>query len=122
MQIDGPDVAFRRLNALSYWLFPFGGLIALRCPGRSPVFDPAKRGMSGSSICSGFSHPEATLSRCRFSYRAGGLPISGRKPLFGYEGMAFATVAITVLSVVVWAHHMNATGGPHSSFFCLNIL
>src|SRR4026207_1713323 len=29
LQIGAPDVAFPRLNALSYWLFLFGGLIAL---------------------------------------------------------------------------------------------
>src|SRR5436190_17789852 len=28
LQIGAPDVAFPRLNALSYWLFLFGGLIA----------------------------------------------------------------------------------------------
>jgi len=29
LQIGAPDVAFPRLNALSYWLFLFGGLIAI---------------------------------------------------------------------------------------------
>src|SRR5690625_7621498 len=29
LQIGAPDVAFPRLNALSYWLFLFGTLIAL---------------------------------------------------------------------------------------------
>ena len=29
LQIGAPDVAFPRLNALSYWLFTFGALIAL---------------------------------------------------------------------------------------------
>src|SRR4051794_38529008 len=29
LQIGSPDVAFPRLNALSYWLFLFGGLIVL---------------------------------------------------------------------------------------------
>ena len=29
LQIGAPDVAFPRLNALRYWLFLFGGLIAL---------------------------------------------------------------------------------------------
>src|SRR3979490_1439629 len=29
LQIGAPDVAFPRLNALSYWLFLFGGLIVL---------------------------------------------------------------------------------------------
>ena len=39
LQIGAPDVAFPRLNMFSYWLFLFGGLIAvLRLP------DPAGRG------------------------------------------------------------------------------
>ena len=29
LQIGSPDVAFPRLNMLSYWLFLFGGLIVL---------------------------------------------------------------------------------------------
>jgi Heme/copper-type cytochrome/quinol oxidases, subunit 1 len=29
VQIGAPDVAFPRLNALSYWIFTFGGLIAV---------------------------------------------------------------------------------------------
>ena len=29
VQIGAPDVAFPRLNMFSYWLFLFGGLIAL---------------------------------------------------------------------------------------------
>ena len=33
-----------------------------------------------------------------------------RKPLFGYKGMVFATLAIAALSLTVWAHHMFATG------------
>ena len=34
LQIGSPDVAFPRLNMLSYWFFLFGGLIA--APGSSP--------------------------------------------------------------------------------------
>ena len=39
LQIGAPDVAFPRLNMLSYWLFLFGGLIA-----GSGLPDPAGRG------------------------------------------------------------------------------
>ena len=41
LQIGAPDVAFPRLNALSFWLFLFGGLIALcgvHHPGRGRRF------------------------------------------------------------------------------------
>ena len=39
LQIGAPDVAFPRLNALSYWLFLFGGTIAL-----SGLPHPGRRG------------------------------------------------------------------------------
>jgi cytochrome c oxidase subunit 1 len=41
LQIGSPDVAFPRLNAISYWLFLFGGLIAAAgfvTPGGAPGF------------------------------------------------------------------------------------
>ena len=41
LQIGSPDVAFPRLNAFSYWLFLFGGLIVLSAfltPGGAPDF------------------------------------------------------------------------------------
>jgi cytochrome c oxidase subunit 1 len=41
LQIGSPDVSFPRLNALSYWLFLFGGLIVLAAfitPGGAPDF------------------------------------------------------------------------------------
>jgi cytochrome c oxidase subunit I len=45
------------------------------------------------------------------------IPVFSRKPLFGYKGMAFATVAIAALSMTVWAHHMYATGQVLLPFF-----
>ncbi|WP_201283500.1 cbb3-type cytochrome c oxidase subunit I, partial [Klebsiella pneumoniae] len=33
-----------------------------------------------------------------------------RKALFGYKSMVYATVAITVLSFVVWVHHFFTMG------------
>ena len=43
---------------------------------------------------------------------------SGRR-LFGYESLVYATVAITVLSLVVWLHHFFTIGASHdvNAFF-----
>jgi cytochrome c oxidase subunit 1 len=45
------------------------------------------------------------------------LPVFSRKPLFGYKGLIFATIAIAGLSVTVWAHHMFVTGAVLLPFF-----
>jgi cytochrome c oxidase subunit 1 len=43
--------------------------------------------------------------------------VFARKPLFGYVGMVCATIAITGLSMTVWAHHMFVTGRVLLPFF-----
>jgi cytochrome c oxidase subunit I len=40
------------------------------------------------------------------------LPVFARKPIFGYKAVAFSTVAIGFLSMLVWAHHMFTVGMP----------
>jgi cytochrome c oxidase subunit I len=40
------------------------------------------------------------------------IPVFSRKPIFGYRAVAFSTVAIAFLSLLVWAHHMFAVGLP----------
>ena len=45
------------------------------------------------------------------------LPVFSRKPVFGYKGLVFATIAISGLSMTVWAHHMFATGAVLLPFF-----
>jgi len=38
------------------------------------------------------------------------LPVFSRKPIFGYKAVAFSTVAIAFVSMIVWAHHMFTAG------------
>ena len=45
------------------------------------------------------------------------VPVFSRKPIFGYIGLVFATLAIAGLSMAVWAHHMFATGAVLLPFF-----
>ncbi|MNG40695.1 Alternative cytochrome c oxidase subunit 1 [compost metagenome] len=41
-----------------------------------------------------------------------------RKSIFGYRTMVWAILAIGLLSVVVWAHHMFVSGmNPYFGFF-----
>ncbi len=40
------------------------------------------------------------------------IPVFSRKPIFGYTAIAFSTLGIAFVSMVVWAHHMFAVGLP----------
>jgi cytochrome c oxidase subunit 1 len=40
------------------------------------------------------------------------LPVHCRKPLFGYATMVYSIMAIVILGLVVWAHHMFTSGTP----------
>ncbi|MGH3904138.1 MAG: aa3-type cytochrome oxidase subunit I [Pseudonocardiaceae bacterium] len=218
LQIGSPDVAFPRLNALSYWLFLFGGLIVisgfltpagaadfgwfayaplnglqhspgaganlwimglvlaglgtilgavnmvttivcLRAPGmtmfRMPIFtwnilvtsllvlmafpilaaalmalmadrligahafDPANGGaILWQHLFWFFGHPEVYIVALPFfGIVSEVIPVFSRKPMFGYKGMIFATLTIGGLSMLVWAHHMYATGAVLLPFF-----
>jgi cytochrome c oxidase subunit 1 len=220
LQIGAPDVAFPRLNALSYWLFLFGGLLVvsgfllpggaasfgwfayaplnnavfspgaggdlwalglvlagvgttltavnfittvmcLRAPGmtmfRMPIFTwnvlltsvlallafpvftaallalVAERRLGAhvyDSAVGGallwqhlfwfFGHPEVYIVALPFfGIISEIIPVFSRKPLFGYLGMVGATIGITMLSAVVWAHHMFVTGAVLLPFFSI---
>ncbi|MEU6478608.1 cytochrome c oxidase subunit I [Streptomyces sp. NPDC047017] len=220
LQIGAPDVAFPRLNALTYWFFLFGGLtvlsgftvdggaapfgwfayaplnssvhtpghggdlwvmglvvaglsttlgavnfiatiLCLRAPGmtmfRMPIFtwnalftsilvllafpvltaallaleadrkfgahiyDPADGGaLLWQHLFWFFGHPEVYIVALPFfGVVTEIIPVFSRKPVFGYVGMVGATIAITMLSATVWAHHMFATGGVLLPFFSL---
>jgi len=38
------------------------------------------------------------------------LPVFARKPIFGYKAIAASSMAIAILGMLVWAHHMFASG------------
>ncbi|WP_055586156.1 aa3-type cytochrome oxidase subunit I [Peterkaempfera griseoplana] len=220
LQIGAPDVAFPRLNAFTYWVFLFGGLMVLagfltpegaasfgwfayaplngpvrtpglggdlwvmglvvaglstilgsvnfittvcclRAPGmtlfRMPIFTwnvlftsimgvlafpvltaallaleaDRKFGAHAFDAANGgpilwqhlfwfFGHPEVYIIALPFfGIVTEILPVFSRKPVFGYRGLIGATIAITALSMTVWAHHMFVTGQVLLPFFSL---
>ncbi|MPV37889.1 aa3-type cytochrome oxidase subunit I [Georgenia subflava] len=67
-----------------------------------------------------FGHPEVYIIALPFfGVVSEIIPVFSRKPIFGYKGLVFATIAIAALSVTVWAHHMFTTGGVMLEFFSL---
>ncbi|UNO44290.1 cytochrome c oxidase subunit I [Streptomyces sp. MST-110588] len=65
-----------------------------------------------------FGHPEVYIIALPFfGIITEIIPVFSRKPIFGYTMLIGATMAITGLSVVVWAHHMFATGAVLLPFF-----
>jgi cytochrome c oxidase subunit I len=65
-----------------------------------------------------FGHPEVyILVLPFFGVITEVLPVFSWRPVFGYAGLVFATIAIAALSVGVWAHHMFTTGAVLLPFF-----
>jgi cytochrome c oxidase, subunit I len=58
-----------------------------------------------------FGHPEVyVLVIPAFAIASEVIPVFSRKAIFGYPVMVAATVAITFISLSVWAHHMFTVG------------
>ncbi|WP_329200321.1 MULTISPECIES: aa3-type cytochrome oxidase subunit I [unclassified Streptomyces] len=67
-----------------------------------------------------FGHPEVYIVALPFfGVISEIVPVFSRKPMFGYQALIGATIAITGLSATVWAHHMFATGAVLLPFFSL---
>ena len=67
-----------------------------------------------------FGHPEVyVLALPFFGVASEIIPVFSRKPIFGYKGLVFATIAIAGLSMAVWAHHMYVTGSVYLPWFAL---
>lgn len=67
-----------------------------------------------------FGHPEVYIIALPFfGIITEIIPVFSRKPIFGYVTLVGATMAITGLSVVVWAHHMFVTGAVLLPYFSL---
>ena len=85
----------------------------------SHIFDPANGGaMLWQHLFWFFGHPEVyILALPFFGIATEILPVFSRKPIFGYKGLIAATIAISALSIAVWAHHMFASGQVLLPFF-----
>ena len=58
-----------------------------------------------------FGHPEVyILIMPAFGIVSEVIPVFSRKPIFGYKVMAWSMIAIAFVSMVVWVHHMFASG------------
>jgi cytochrome c oxidase subunit 1 len=65
-----------------------------------------------------FGHPEVyVLALPYFGVVTEIFAVFSRRPVFGYRGLVLATLAISALSMSVWAHHMFATGDIVLPFF-----
>ncbi|PWR16206.1 cytochrome c oxidase subunit I [Micromonospora sicca] len=87
----------------------------------SHVFDPTTGGpMLWQHMFWFFGHPEVYIVALPFfGIISEIIPVFARKPIFGYTGIVLATIAITVLSMTVWAHHMFGTGQVLLPFFSI---
>ncbi|MBV1894172.1 MAG: cbb3-type cytochrome c oxidase subunit I, partial [Ilumatobacteraceae bacterium] len=67
-----------------------------------------------------FGHPEVYIVALPFfGVVTEVFAVFSRRPTFGYKDLVFATLAIGVLSLSVWAHHMFVTGEVVLKFFAL---
>lgn len=76
-------------------------------------FDPAKGGdpILFQNFFWFYSHPAVYIMVIpAFGIVSEILPVFARKPIFGYKAIAYSSVAIALISFLVWAHHMFTSG------------
>ena len=84
------------------------------------IFDPSSGGSAilWQHLFWFFGHPEVYIVALPFfGVITEVIPVFSWRPIFGYKGIVFATLAIAALSVGVWAHHMFTTGAVLLPFF-----
>src|SRR6266446_509472 len=139
IQIGAEDMAFPRLNMLSFWT-TFVGLVVLlgACVlllldrvGGTSFFIPAGLVVSDRVISNHaggspllwqhlfwfFGHPEVYIAILPgMGVTSHVLSCFSRKPIFGYKAMVYAIMSIGFLGFVVWGHHMFMSGmSPYSA-------
>jgi cytochrome c oxidase subunit 1 len=78
-----------------------------------PFYDPARGGspVLWQHMFWFYSHPAVYIMVVpAFGVISEVLPVFARKPIFGYKMIAFSSMAIAILSFMVWAHHMFTSG------------
>ncbi len=72
-----------------------------------------------------YSHPAVYLMILPiFGIMSEVIPVHARKPIFGYKAIAYSSVAICVVGLFVWVHHMftSGTAGWMRIFFTISTL
>ena len=111
-------------------LLPAGVLLLMDRVAGTSFFVPAGLRVADEIIPSGggspllwqhlfwfFGHPEVYMAILPgFGAISVILSVFSRKPIFGYRAMVVATVAIAVLGMLIWGHHMFISGlSPYSA-------
>ncbi|CAM5579525.1 putative cytochrome c oxidase subunit 1-alpha [Streptomyces tanashiensis] len=117
------NVLFTAILVLAAFPVLAAALLVLEADRRlgSVVFQPENGGaLLWQHLFWFFGHPEVYIIALPFfGIISEIIPVFARKPIFGYATLVGATMAITGLSVVVWAHHMFATGAVLLPFFSM---
>src|SRR5438132_1711852 len=102
LMLGAKDVAFPKINLLSWYIFIIGGVVTLWALVSGGVD-------TGWTFYTPFS---TTFSNTHVITAALGIFIStfSLKPIFGYKFVAFSSLAIAVFGFIVWSHHMFIAG------------